>query len=170
MTGFEEIPGTDSSAAAAAASVGGAEATPLSAQQQVDVQLPVRNLLHFANGSGLNIDACFSRAPSMYSDTMQTIRLTLGNMSDYPLQNVRVASMNLEDGMSMQPFVDIVLLAPHTTTTVNIHIDFNQRTTDARFEVAHSRGTYAIKLAAPPGELLRPSQVSQQEFDKETGR
>eukprot|EP00960_Hanusia_phi_P037298 752853-Hanusia_phi.AAC.2 len=59
-------------------------------------KLLVHNLLHFANGGGLNVEYCFTREESMYGVGMNTVKLSLHNTTNVMMQNVRIGEKRLE--------------------------------------------------------------------------
>jgi len=71
----------------------------------------------------------------------------------------------VETGVEIQPFADIPLLTPNSTTESSININFNQRTNPVKFEICTDLGHYNVTLTPPVGELLTPMVCNIAEFD-----
>ncbi|EKX35531.1 Adaptor protein complex 3 subunit beta [Guillardia theta CCMP2712] len=129
-------------------------------------KLLVHNLLHFANGGGLNVEYCFTREESMYGVGMNTVKLSLHNTTNVLMQNVRIGDKRLEAGMELEPFSDVALLPASSTNSVKIHINFGGKMRSAKFDLVTDKGTYPVALTPSAGELVNPLLLSEPEFDE----
>jgi len=127
-------------------------------------KLVVKELLHFTRGGGLKADYCFTREQSLYSDECNTVKISLSNTTNVPINNIHVGDRRLESGMTLEEFVPIGALAPGCSTSVKMYVGFGSKLRPAKFDLATEKGSYAVSLVPPAGELLAPVGMDEQEF------
>ena len=134
--------------------------------------VPVKEneLLSKMNSNGLQVTYRYSRSKHLYSDSMTSIQLTLKNLGTEDLNDIRIGSQNLAPGMALHEFPAIASLPTGATQNATIGIDFNDSTNTASlFFVASSR-THQVQIQPKVGELIRPINMSEANFDQERGK
>lgn len=129
-----------------------------------NLALPRFLLLNHIGGGGLGVSYQFDRQPSIYSSTMNVIRLLMENCANEPLKNICVGEQNLEEGSTLVAFPEVQSLLPGKSAEVNLHIDFNQKIRPAKFEICTNKGRYPVTITPPIGELLRGVPMSTDDF------
>lgn len=123
-------------------------------------------LLDRAEGRGLRIDYVFSRNPSVYGKSLNSITLNLFNDCPVVATNIRVGEVKLAGGKVLRPFDEIAEIAPQGKLTSKIHVDFKS-TEPLHFEIcAGIDYKFPVRLAANVGELVRRKPMSHDEFHK----
>ena len=157
-------PGMDVFASAGSAPVAAAAATT-AGRTLASHTSPQFELLNRVKGAGLQIDAVFVRSASPYGAKFTTVRLTLTNTIDEPVQAIGAKVDGLADGRQMYPFTELGVLAPQMGEQANLHVDFNEKTTPVKFEIYSSKGTFPVSLTPLVGEMMRPHDMARADFD-----
>ena len=69
---------------------------------------------------------------------MTSIQLTLKNLGQEALADVKIGAKSLSLGMTMHEFASIASLEPDSAQTVTIGINFNDSTQSAKFDLVAS--------------------------------
>ena len=92
-------------------------------------------LLNRITGGGLQVHYKFTRRPHISSDKMLAIELTFKNTSDSPLSNIGIGDTRLQSGMSMRDTNGINQLAPGSSATLTVGVNFNDTLQPAKFDI-----------------------------------
>ena len=92
-------------------------------------------LLNRITGGGLQVHYRFTRRPHISSDKMLAIELTFKNTSDSPLSNISIGDTRLQSGMSMRDTNGINQLAPGSSATLTVGVNFNDTLQPAKFDI-----------------------------------
>lgn len=123
-------------------------------------------LLNAVTGAGLGAEASFTREPSMYGQQYHVVRLYLHNAADIEIGPVALGRVTVDSSQDVKPFDPVAVLAPHSGEQRLLHINFGGSTSQLRMELTTDRGAFGVRLACPVGELMRPLDMSQADFDK----
>ena len=85
-----------------------------------------------------SLSSRYTRTPHLYAASMTSIQLTLKNLGQEVLTDVKVGAKSLSPGMSMHEFASLASLEPDSTQTVTIGINFNDSTQSAKFDLVAS--------------------------------
>eukprot|EP01087_Luapelamoeba_hula_P009928 TRINITY_DN2596_c1_g1_i4.p1 TRINITY_DN2596_c1_g1~~TRINITY_DN2596_c1_g1_i4.p1 ORF type:complete len:411 (-),score=125.45 TRINITY_DN2596_c1_g1_i4:101-1333(-) len=124
-------------------------------------------LLIHVSGGGLSIDYRFIRRASMHGASYNSIQLIFENhSSDISINNIRLnTSPTNPTSNNLIPFPDIPTLAPKGTTESILSVIFGSVSQSVKFSISTDRGTYPVSLQPSLGELVRPRNMSSEEFD-----
>ncbi|KAL1117858.1 hypothetical protein AAG570_004172 [Ranatra chinensis] len=132
-------------------------------------------VLNKVSGSGLSIEARFTRQPHLYSPKMTTVELTFTNNS--PKENftdIKVSSKKVMQlsGLTMHDFAPISILAAGGTAVGTLGVDWNDSTQPLTFEVgwAEAPAGVGVTIRPPIGELVRAVAMPHSMFITEQGR
>ena len=92
-------------------------------------------LLNRITGGGLQVHYKFTRRAHISSEKMLAIELTFKNTSDSPLSNISIGDTRLQSGMSMKDTNSINQLAPGSSTTLTVGVNFNDTLQPAKFDI-----------------------------------
>lgn len=93
------------------------------------------DLLNRITGGGLQVHYKFTRRPHISSEKMLGVELTFKNTSDSPLSNITIGDTRLQSGMSMRDTSGINQLAPGSSSTLTVGINFNDTLQPAKFDI-----------------------------------
>eukprot|EP00698_Gefionella_okellyi_P003107 TRINITY_DN12904_c0_g1_i1.p1 TRINITY_DN12904_c0_g1~~TRINITY_DN12904_c0_g1_i1.p1 ORF type:complete len:1021 (-),score=279.54 TRINITY_DN12904_c0_g1_i1:233-2959(-) len=131
---------------------------------------PQYPLLDGMKAGGLGVNYSFTREPSIYGGRMITVRLYFTNTSSMPIQSIAAVNIKPESGSEAREFEPVPALQPGATDYRNMAINFNGRVAPLRFDIQCDRGVHAVKLTPPVGELLKPFEISRQDFINKVAR
>mmetsp|Transcript_47345 Transcript_47345/g.78857 ORF Transcript_47345/g.78857 Transcript_47345/m.78857 type:complete len:264 (+) Transcript_47345:2-793(+) len=134
------------------------------------IEAPHTPLLSFANSGGLGVEYSYSRQRSMYSPSMNLIRLHFRNHISQPLYNVSMKNVSKDTEVEVVPFPEISQLTPNATADVNMHVEFGLTTQPLKFDICCSQGAFPVSLTPAVGELLRPLDLTSDLFSVEEGK
>nr|CCA18067.1 AP3 complex subunit beta putative [Albugo laibachii Nc14] len=126
-------------------------------------------LLSKVNGSDLKITYAYLRQPSMYSSSMNLIQLWLQNDSDAAASRVKVIESEYSDTEErrMVTFDEVPVIFPGGAPFLaQLHIDFRNRLEAIPLQVSISEKQYDVQLQVMVGELLSPTPMSLEEFER----
>jgi len=128
-------------------------------------------LLNPINCHGLRIDYTFLRTPSIYSNKMNAIQLTIRNESSSPIQDIEFTNYKVDSGQEMRPLEPIPELAPNAVFECYAHVNFNGKAQSVKFTVSTGAGrSYQAQITPGIGELIRPLPLSKEEFEEKQKR
>jgi hypothetical protein len=78
----------------------------------------------------------YTRSPDIGSSAMCNIELTLANLSEEDVADIRVSAKLLPTGVTMREFAGIASLAKGEMRAVNVGINFNDTTQAAKFSIS----------------------------------
>ena len=118
--------------------------------------IPIKEseLLSKMTTGGLQVTYRYTRKPHLFSESMTSIQLTLNNLGQEELSDIKVGSKTLAPGMAMHDFPGLAKLGPGCSQTVNIGINFNDSTQAAKFDLVSSGRVFPISIQAPVGKSL----------------
>ena len=87
----------------------------------------------------------YTRSPYLYSSSMTNIELSLTNMTDDDLKDVKIGAKNLAPGMSLHEFPGINSIGVGASTNVNLGINFGDTTQTAKFDLIASGRCHSVK-------------------------
>jgi AP-3 complex subunit beta len=125
---------------------------------------PRKVLLKGVLGGGLEIEYSFARRPSVYGPRYNSVQLYFRNTSENVLSNIKIGKTNLAAGMEIKPFSEIKELQPGASADQLLSVMFNNISQAVKFEITHDRGTYNVTLAPQIGELVKPANLSMEEY------
>ena len=136
--------------------------------------IPIKEseLLSKMTTGGLQVMYRYTRKPHLFSESMTSIQLTLNNLGQEELCEIKIGSKTLAPGMAMHDFPGLAKLGPGCSQTVNIGINFNDSTQAAKFDLVSSGRVFPISIQAPVGKSLKLQikNVSMYQFKKLTFR
>ncbi|KAF4040296.1 Clathrin-adaptor complex-3 beta-1 subunit C-terminal [Phytophthora infestans] len=125
---------------------------------------PRHELLSSLAGNGLDVHYAFLRQPSTHSPGLNVVQLWLANNSNEPIARVQVVGKNPQQVVS---FPELPVLFPGgSTSTVQLHVDFQGRVDNIPLEISTSADTYDVDLSPLVGELLVPQQMNLADFER----
>lgn len=128
-------------------------------------------LVNKASCYGLEATYRFTRAPNLFSPKMVSIELVLTNHNgNSEIANVQVGQKVLPAGMQMKEFQPIPSIAPKSSLTTTMGVDFNDSSQAVSFEITSSCGNGKVSLKAPVGELMRAVQIAESLFKTERNK
>jgi AP-3 complex subunit beta len=127
-------------------------------------------LSKMTTGGGLQVLYRFTRTPHLFAASMTSVELTLNNLGQEELTEIKIGSKTLSSGMAMHEFPGIAKLAPGASQTVSIGINFNDSTQAAKFDIVSSGRAFSIQFQAPVGELIRAVSMPAASFDQERSK
>ncbi len=146
--------------------------TSVSPQEASAMFVPVKEteILSKMTTNGLQVRYRYTRAPHLYSSSMTAIQLTINNMGQDDLSDVKIGSKSLASGMSMHEFPSIANLPSGVTQTVTIGINFNDSTQSAKFDFVANGRVFTVQLQPIVGELVRAMSVPESVFEQERAK
>ena len=154
--------------------------------------LPLKELelLSKMTTGGLQVLYRYTRKPHLFSASMTSIQLTLNNLGQNDLNDIKIGTKTLAPGMALHDF-PCKLVIPNSNITqylfmyffsgiaklnsgasqsVNIGINFNDSTQTAKFDLVSSGRIFCISIQAPVGELVKAVTMSEAVFDQEKSK
>jgi len=125
---------------------------------------PRKLLLKGVLGGGLEIEYSFARRPSVYGARYNSIQLYFKNTSENVLSNIKIGKTTLAAGMEIKPFNEIKELQPGASADQLLSVIFNNISQPIKFEITHDKGAYTVNLTPQIGELVKPANLSVEEF------
>ena len=101
---------------------------------------------------------------------MTSIQLTLKNLGQEVLTDLKIGAKTLSPGMTMHEFSGISSLEPNSVQTVTIGINFNDSTQSARFDLVASGRVFTVQIQPQIGELIRGVSMPETLFDQEKAK
>ncbi|CAL8277106.1 unnamed protein product [Merluccius merluccius] len=151
----------------------GLSLSSISSPMQVNVPTfgPVKSheLLHHMSGKGLSARYSFPRQPFLYQPHMVHLQITLTNASDHLLEELHLGEHSPAN-LTLHRFNTIDQLEPQASVTVSMGIDFNDSTQAANFQLCTKEDKFSVSIQPVVGELLLPTSMTQQDFEKEQGK
>ncbi|XP_053303951.1 AP-3 complex subunit beta-1 isoform X2 [Spea bombifrons] len=127
-------------------------------------------LLHRMSGKGLAAHYHFPRQPCIYGSQMISVQITFQNTSDKKIEDIHLEERKMPAGMKMHAFNPIDSLEPEGSITVSMGIDFCDSAQTASFQLCTKEDKFSVGIQPPPGELLLPVTMSENDFKKEQGK
>ncbi|XP_059089750.1 AP-3 complex subunit beta-2-like [Tigriopus californicus] len=127
-------------------------------------------LLSKMSTGGLQVSYRFTRSSLLYSSCMCNVELTLSNLGDAELIDVKIGAKQMAPGMSLKEFPGIASMDPGQTAVVNVGIDFNDTTQGAKFSLVASGRCFQVTLNPIMGELVKPVSMPEGLFNLEQGK
>lgn len=112
----------------------------------------------------------YTRTPHLYAASMTSIQLTLKNLGQEVLTDLKIGAKTLSPGMTMHEFSGIASLEPDSVQTVTIGINFNDSTQSARFDLVASGRVFTVQIQPQIGELIRGVSMPETLFDQEKAK
>ncbi|KAK0140886.1 AP-3 complex subunit beta-1 [Merluccius polli] len=151
----------------------GLSLSSISSPMQVNVPtfglVKSHELLHHMSGKGLSARYSFPRQPFLYQPHMVHLQITLTNASDHPLEELHLGDHSPAN-LTLHRFNTIDQLEPQASVTVSMGIDFNDSTQAANFQLCTKEDKFSVSIQPVVGELLLPTSMTQQDFEKEQGK
>jgi len=140
-----------------------------SIQDAAAMFVPIKEseLLSKMTTNGLQVLYRYTRTPHLYSASMTSIQLTLKNLGQEALTDLKIGAKNLSSGMALHEFPGIASLDQGSTQTVTIGINFNDSTQTAKFDLVASGRVFTIQIQPQIGELVRGVSMPESLFDQE---
>ena len=134
--------------------------------------VPVKEteILSKMSSGGLQVKYRFTRSPHLVSNAMVSIQLSLNNLGQEDLSDLKVGAKMLANGMTMHEFPGVATLAQGTNVSVQIGINFNDTTQPAKFDLIASGRVFSIQIQAPIGELIRAVSMPEASFNQEKSK
>ncbi|KAL3884495.1 hypothetical protein ACJMK2_024630 [Sinanodonta woodiana] len=136
----------------------------------LEVPLKTYELLNKMQGKGLTVSYKFTRTISVFSPKMVSIEMIFTNLSDKPINSIKIGDKKFQKGMEMQDFPEITILDVKSTTSVLMAINFNDTTQPATFDICAQDHKFQVSITAPVGELCQPYTMNEKEFITQQGK
>jgi AP-3 complex subunit beta len=101
-------------------------------------------LLSKMMSGGVQIMYRYTRSPHLYSSAMTNIELSLTNLTDNELTDVKIGAKNLAPGMSLHEFPGIATVPVGSTVNANVGINFGDTTQAAKFDLVASGRCHSV--------------------------
>lgn len=101
-------------------------------------------LLSKMSSGGLQVSYRFTRSSLLYSARMCNIELSISNLGDAELIDIKVGAKQMAPGMSLKEFPGIASLDPGQSAVTSVGIDFNDTTQGAKFSLVASGRCFQV--------------------------
>eukprot|EP00095_Tigriopus_kingsejongensis_P009742 maker-scaffold1553_size35894-snap-gene-0.10 protein:Tk09742 transcript:maker-scaffold1553_size35894-snap-gene-0.10-mRNA-1 annotation:"ap-3 complex subunit beta-2" len=134
--------------------------------------VPTRSLilLNKMTSGGLQVMYRYTRSAHLYSPHMCNLELTLANLGDCELVDLKIGGKNMAPGMALHEFPGIVSMDQGSSNTVTLGINFNDTTQAAKFDLVASGRCFQVKIDPSMGELIRPVAMPENLFNTEQNK
>ena len=131
-------------------------------------------LLDFTNGNGLNARWRFARDPpsawpanlqSAATPSSRLLIVEMQNTASEPFASVAFAKVDLGKDQSLVPGQPVTFLQPGNVAYASAVVELAGSRNPLRFHLATDRGSFAVEVQPPQGELLAPKLLSLEAFD-----
>ena len=146
--------------------------TALVVQDASAMYIPVKEneLLSKMITNGFQVLYRYTRTPHLFSAYMTSIQLILKNLGQEDLTDVKIGAKTLSAGMALHEFPAIASLAPGSTQSVNIGVNFNDSTQAAKFDMVVSGRVFSVQIQSQIGELIRAVSMPESTFEQERSK
>ena len=104
----------------------------------VHVSTKASEILNKMSTGGLQVLVRYTRTPHLYSPAMVNLEVTLNNLGDSELTDLKIGSKKLAQGMALHEFPGMASLQKGESRTATLGINFNDSTQPAQFDLISS--------------------------------
>ncbi|KAK3930683.1 AP-3 complex subunit beta-2 [Frankliniella fusca] len=138
------------------------------------VALRSKEIINKVAGRGLVISYRYTRSPHLFSSKMAAIELTFSNQGLDEITDLKMGAKNMPSGLSVHEFAPVSSLAPGTSLSGTIGVDWNDTTQPASFDIiwraAGDERKSSISIKPNVGELLTAVTMPDFLFLSEQGK
>ena len=106
-----------------------------------------RELLNKMTTGGLQLSYRYTRSPYLYSAKMANLELTITNLGDDDISDVKIGAKHLPPGLAVHEFPAVSCICVKANAIVNLGVDFNDTMQSAKFDIIASGRCFTVRFS-----------------------